>query len=49
MLEEEPDPTAGTVFHVGYAHRVCEERFLEELPGPEYREVATKRNLSTFT
>ncbi len=48
MLEEEPDPTAGTVFHVGYAHRVCEERFLEELPGPEYREVATKRNLEPF-
>lgn len=41
----EPDPVAGTIFCVDYAHRGCEERFQESLPGPDYRGVMNKINL----
>ena len=41
----EPDPAEGTVFHIDYAHRWCEEHFQEGLPRPEHRELAKALNL----
>jgi hypothetical protein len=35
----------GTVFCVDYAHRGCEERFQESLPGPNHRATMEKINL----
>ncbi len=45
VLDGEPDPVEGTVFRIDYAHRWCEERFQEGLPGLEYRELAKKLNM----
>jgi len=42
--DREPDPVEGTIFCVEYAHRECEEHFLEGLGGREMN-VATKINI----
>ena len=44
MSGREPDPVQGTVLLADYAHRACNERFLEKQSAPVAR-VATKINI----
>ncbi len=41
MPGREPDPAEGSVFCVEYAHRECEEQFLEGWPEAEVRATAS--------